>query len=168
MTAYRFRVKFDPDPTSLWRDIVVGADRTIAEFQSAINPAVGLDQGHLWFVGDDEDYWDSAVKYQCPQEYEESVGGDLVLRTERIENAGDVTVGEMTRQLGLEQYDRICYLYDYGDEWRFYVILKEILSDETSDKLPELVREKGESIGDQYDALGTTESDSALPDPLYL
>jgi hypothetical protein len=74
MTAYRFRVKFDPDPTSLWRDIAVGADRTIAEFQSAINPAVGLDQGHLWFVGDDEGYWDSAVKYQCPQEYEESPG----------------------------------------------------------------------------------------------
>ena len=33
MTAYRFRVKFDPDPTSLWRDIVVGADRTIAELE---------------------------------------------------------------------------------------------------------------------------------------
>ncbi len=167
MTAYRFRVKFDPDPTSLWRDIVVGADRTIAEFQSAINPAVGLDQGHLWFVGDDEDYWDSAVKYQCPQEYEESPGGDPVLRTERIENAGDVTVGEMTRQLGLEQYDRICYLYDYGDEWRFYAILKEILSDEPSDKNPEVLKEKGESIGDQYDASGTAESDSPLPDPLY-
>jgi len=167
MTAYRFRVKFDPDPTSLWRDIVVGADRTIAEFQSAINPAVGLDQGHLWFVGDDEDYWDSAVKYQCPQEYEESPGGDPVLRTERIENAGDVTVGEMTRQLGLEQYDRICYLYDYGDEWRFYAILKEILSDEPSDKPPEVVKEKGDPIGDQYDAPGTAESDSPLPDPLY-
>jgi len=53
MTAYRFRIKFDPDPTSLWRDIVVGADRTITELQSAINPAVGLDQGHLWFVGED-------------------------------------------------------------------------------------------------------------------
>jgi hypothetical protein len=167
MTAYRFRVKFDPDPTSLWRDIVVGADRTIAEFQLAINPAVGLDQGHLWFVGDDEDYWDSAVKYQCPQEYEESPGGDPVLRTERIENAGDVTVGEMTRQLGLEQYDRICYLYDYGDEWRFYAILKEILSDEPSDKPPEVVKEKGDPIGDQYDAPGTAESDSPLPDPLY-
>ncbi|WP_123622732.1 hypothetical protein [Halorubrum sp. CSM-61] len=167
MTAYRFRVKFDPDPTSLWRDIVVGADRTIAEFQSAINPAVGLDQGHLWFVGKDEDYWDSAVKYQCPQEYEESLGGDPILRTERIENAGEVTIGEMTRQLGLEQYDRICYLYDYGDEWRFYAILKEILSDEPSDKPPEVVKEKGESIGDQYDASGAAESDSPLPDPLY-
>ncbi|MFC7073823.1 hypothetical protein ACFQJ7_10880 [Halovenus rubra] len=167
MTAYRFRVKFDPDPTSLWRDIVVGADRTIAEFQSAINAEVGLDQGHLWFVGEDEDYWDSAVKYQCPQGYDESLGGDPVLRTERIENADEVTIGEMTRQLGLEQYDRICYLYDYGDEWRFYAILKEILSDEPSDKPPEGVKEKGESIDDQYDALGAAESDSPLPDPLY-
>ncbi|GAB3668619.1 MULTISPECIES: IS1096 element passenger TnpR family protein [Halobacteriaceae] len=167
MTAYRFRVKFAPDPTSLWRDIVVGADRTIAEFQSAINPAVGLDQGHLWFVGEDEDYWDSAVKYQCPQEYEESLGGDPVLRTERIENADEVTISEMTRQLGLEQYDRICYLYDYGDEWRFYAILKEILSDDPSDKPPEGMKEKGESIDDQYDAPGAAESDSPLPDPLY-
>lgn len=42
MTAYRFRVKFDPDPTSLWRDVVVGADSTIVEFQSVIS---GF---HLW------------------------------------------------------------------------------------------------------------------------
>lgn len=167
MTAYRFRVKFDPDPTSLWRDIVVGADRTIAEFQSAINPAVGLDQDHLWFIGEDEDYWDSVVKYQCPQEYEESLGGDPVLRTERIENAGEVTIDEMTRQLGLEQYDRICYLYDYGDEWRFYAILKEIISEEPSDKDPAIVKEKGDPTDDQYDAPRITESDSPLPDPLY-
>lgn len=42
MTTYRFRVKFEYDPTSLWRDIVVGADRTIDEFQSVLNRAVGL------------------------------------------------------------------------------------------------------------------------------
>jgi len=167
MTAYRFRIKFDPDPTSLWRDIVVGADRTITELQSAINSAVGLDQGHLWFVGEDEGYWDSAVKYQCPQEYKESLNGDPLLRTERIENAGDVTIGEMTRQLGLEQYDRICYLYDYGDEWRFYAILKEVLSDEPSDKEPAIVKEKGDPINDQYDPPETGESDPPLPEPLY-
>lgn len=173
MTAYRFRVKFDPDPTSLWRDVVVGADRTIAEFQSAINSAVGLDQDHLWFVGTGEDYWNSEVKYQCPQEYEESLGGDPLLRTERIENAGEVTIGEMTRQLGLEQYDRICYLYDYGDEWRFYAILKEILGDEPSDREPEVVKAKGDPV-DQYDSSGATASPAAserggggrLPGPL--
>jgi len=122
-------------------------------------PAVGLDQGHLWFVGEDEGYWDSAVKYQCPQEYEESLSGDPLLRTERIENAGDVTIGEMTRQLRLEQYDRICYLYDYGDEWRFYAILKEVLSDEPSDKEPAIVKEKGDPINDQYDPPETGGSD---------
>ena len=166
MTAYRFRVKFDPDPTSLWRDIVVGADRPLTEFQATINPAVRLDDGHLWFIGADEDYWDSDVKYQCPQEYEESLGDDPVLRTERIENAGQTTIGEMTRQLGLEQYDRICYLYDYGDEWRFYAILKEVISEEPSDKDPEVVKEKGDSVT-QYDPPSESESGLSLPEPVW-
>jgi hypothetical protein len=59
----------------------------------------------------------------------------------------------MTRQIGVEQYDRICYLYDYGDERKFYAILKEIISEEPSDKSPEVVKEKGESI-EQYDPPG--------------
>ena len=151
MTVYRFRVKFDPDPTSLWRDIVIGADRTIADLQSAINPAVGLDQGHPWFIGTDEDYWESKIKYQCSQEHEQSFGGSPVLRTERLVNAGELTIGEMARQLDLEQYDRICYLYDYGDEWRFYAILKEVHDDEPYDMKPTVVNTEGESI-EQYDS----------------
>lgn len=163
MTAYRFRVKFDPDPTSLWRDILVGEDRTLDDFQSAINRAIGLDEGHLWFVGADEDYWNSDVKYQCPQEFDEMPGGGPLLFDEETHNAGETTMGELTRQLGVAQYDRICYLYDYGDEWRFYAILKAVVSDEPSDKPPEVVKEKGGPV-DQYaraDADGST-----LPEPL--
>jgi hypothetical protein len=33
MTAYRFRVKLEWDPTALWRDIIVGEDRTLDEFK---------------------------------------------------------------------------------------------------------------------------------------
>ncbi|WP_434522245.1 hypothetical protein [Halorubrum sp. AS12] len=47
MTAYRFRVKFDPDPTGRWRDVVVGGGRTLDEFQATINDAMGLDRSHL-------------------------------------------------------------------------------------------------------------------------
>lgn len=47
MTIYPFRVKYEHDPTSLWRDIVVGADRTLNEFQTVLNSAVGLNQDHL-------------------------------------------------------------------------------------------------------------------------
>lgn len=66
MAAYRFRVKLAADPTSLWRDVVIGGDRSLTEFQATINKAVGLNQEHLWFFGTDEDYWESPVKYQRP------------------------------------------------------------------------------------------------------
>ena len=68
MTAFRFRVKFEPDPTSLWRDIVIGEERTLAEFQSTLNSAIGLDQDHLWFFGTDQDYWNSDVFYKLSAE----------------------------------------------------------------------------------------------------
>ncbi|EMA56005.1 hypothetical protein C451_04626 [Halococcus thailandensis JCM 13552] len=51
MPTYRFRVKSEYDPTSLWRDIAVVRDRTLDEFQTVLNRAVGLNQDHLWFSG---------------------------------------------------------------------------------------------------------------------
>jgi hypothetical protein len=35
-------------------------------------------------------------------------------------DVGETTVGQMARQLDLDERDRICYLFDCGDEWRFY------------------------------------------------
>lgn len=164
MTAYRFRVKLDPDPTSLWRDIVVGRDRTVEEFQSIINPAVGLDQSHLWFVGADEDYWDSDVKYQCPQEFEDLPSDGSARFGEETYDAAETTLVEMARQFGLTQYDRICYLYDYGDEWRFYAILKGVIENAPDDKEPEVVKEKGNSIDQNDPPAG--EQNQPLPEPL--
>lgn len=148
MTAYRFRVKFDPDPTSLWRDVVVGANRTLDEFQTTVNATMGLDQGHLWFVGTDEDYWNSDVKYQCSQEFEDSQGGVTIGFGEETYDAGETRVSDIVEQLGLEERDRLCYLYDYGDESRFYAILMEIV-DEPAERSPEVVETRGESI-EQY------------------
>jgi hypothetical protein len=147
MTTYRFRVKFEYDPTELWRDIVIGGDRTLDEFQTVLNRTVGLDQDHLWFFGTDQDYWDSDILYRRPGEIEQSPGG-MRNRGEEYD-AGETTIGEMTRQLDLEEHDRICYLFDYGDEWRFYAILKEVEEDGSSDLEPEVVKEKGDPVN-QY------------------
>jgi len=122
MTTYRFRVKYEHDPTSLWRDIVVGADRTLDEFQSVLNSVVGLNQDHGWFFETDQDYWDSEVQYKRPGEIEQSPGG--MRRGGEEYDAGETTVGQTARQLDLDERDRICYLFDYGDEWLFYTILK--------------------------------------------
>jgi hypothetical protein len=147
MPTYRFRVKFEYAPTDLWRDIVVGGDRTLDEFQTVLNRAVGLNQDHLWFFGTNQDYWDSDVQYKRPGEIEQSPSG--MLRGGDEYDAGETTLGQMARQVDLEERDRICYLFDYGDEWRFYAILKDVTEDESSTKEPEVVKEKGDPV-DQY------------------
>ncbi len=147
MTTYRFRVKFESAPTELWRDIVVGADRTLDEFQTVLNRAVGLDQDHLWFFGTDQDYWDSEVVYKRRGEIERSPSG--MRRGVEEYDAGETTAGQMVRQLELDEGDRLCYLFDYGDEWRFYAILKDIAEAELSDTEPEIVKGKGDPV-DQY------------------
>lgn len=154
MTSYRFRVKFEQDPTALWRDIVVGTDRTLDEFQTVLNRSVGLDQSHLWFFGPDQDYWNSDVLYRRPGEIERSMGGQH--RDEREYDAGETTIAQMARHLDLEVGDRICYLFDYGDEWRFYVILEEIDGDMPGDTRPDVVNEKGDPV-DQYAPPGKRE-----------
>lgn len=68
--------------------------------------------------------------------------------------------------MSLEQYDRVCYLYDYGAEWRFYAILKEVITDESSNKAPEVVTEKGDSIDQDAPPAGS-ESDVSIPEPLW-
>lgn len=149
MTTYRFRVKYDPDPTGLWRDVAVGGGRTLADFQAAINDTMGLDRGHLWFIGADEAYWNSEIKFQSPQEFEESAEPATLGFKETTYDAGETTVDEMADRLGLDERDRICYVYDYGDEWRFYAILKEVVNDGATDEAPRVVGERGDAI-DQY------------------
>ncbi|MDG5778331.1 hypothetical protein VB773_19625 [Haloarculaceae archaeon H-GB2-1] len=90
-----FRVKYEYDPTSLWRDIIVGADRTLDEFQTVLNRVVGLNQDHLWFFGTDQDYWNSDVQYKRPGEIDQSPGG--MLRGGEEYDAGEPTMGQMVR-----------------------------------------------------------------------
>jgi hypothetical protein len=146
MTAYRFRVKLAADPRGLWRDIVIGGDRPLTAFQSTINEAVGLNQEHLWFFGTDEDYWESPVKYQRPEEYEDLPSGGPMARDETVYNAAETTIADVIARLDLEVRDRICYLFDYGSEWHFYAILKAVIDEEPSDRPPAVTNEKGDPV----------------------
>lgn len=147
MTTYRFRVKYEPDPSRLWRDIVTGANRSLAEFQTVLNRAMGLQRDHLWFFGTDQDYWRSTIQYKHPGEVAQSSGG--LMQSGEEYDAAETTIEQMAQQLDLDEGGRICYLFDYGDEWRFYAILKEINANESSDTSPTVVQRQGDPI-DQY------------------
>lgn len=165
MTAYRFRVKFEERPRALWRDIVVGEDLTLDELQTEINGAFGLDQGHLWFFGHDRHYWSSDILFECPREFEESppseeerselagivdespeIEGASLGRDEKRRDAAETTIADAVSTLDDE---RMCYLYDYGEEWRFYALLKEELHSKDSGMPPQVVETKGEPIQQQ-------------------
>ena len=82
----------------------------------------------------------------------ETESGELVVENRRLFHQlirGETTVDELADRLGPDERDRICYMYDYGDEWRFYAICKEIDEAGSSDEAPHVVDERGDVI-DQY------------------
>lgn len=138
MAAFRFRIRFVTGRELPQREVVLGVDRTLDEFQRAINAAFGFDQYHLWFFGNGDEYWDSTVKYQHPDEYEDQTGADAVLLGETTYNAAETTMGEMANHLELAPGDSLCYLYDYGDECRFDCTLLGV-EQAPADSPPELL-----------------------------
>ncbi len=148
MTSLLFKVKASWTPSRLWREIVIGANRSLEAFQKAVNRSFGLEFDHLWFMAKGVKYWDSPVKYLSPLELEtqDTRGFALNFFHGRAEeyNAAMVTLGELNLIVG----DRMCYLYDYGDEWRFLIKLVCVNYDDSSNLDPIEVNRRGDDISE--------------------
>mgnify|MGYP000082532753 FL=1 len=138
MTTYRFRLNYEHETEPFWRDIDIGADRTLAELGAAIVDATALDEQHLWFFGINQTYWASPVKYLCHREYASLSSGGPMWWDEDVFDAAETSVG----MLGLDQWDALCFLCDYVNDRRFYVVLQEIRDDDENPP-PTVVDERG-------------------------
>jgi len=153
MVSLLFRVKASWSPKDLWRDITIGANRSLEDLQEAINVSFGLDFDHLWFMAKGQEYWSSPVKYRSPTEFEHPDPWDDVFeyftgKVEEKHNAAEVTLGELDLAVG----DRLCYLFDYGDEWRFYMILRKVNDMDSSVlEAAEVKRRGGDIVQYTYD-----------------
>ncbi|MFB6345118.1 MAG: hypothetical protein ABEK50_05005 [bacterium] len=146
MTTYRIRMKWEPDPTRLWRDVKLSSEHTLGDLARVFTPEAGLtDTAHLWFFGVGGKYWQSPVKYLCEREYREEKAKrndsthPVLADDDEIRNADETTL----EQLGLESGYRLTYLFDYGDEWRFYGIVKNVSEEGDAEQAPEIVKRKG-------------------------
>jgi len=122
MAVYRFRVKAEGATAPFWRDIEIGADRSLATLGATIVDAVGVDDHHLWFFGIGQEYWASPVKYLCHREYASRSSGGPMWWDEDVFDAAETSVGT----LGLDQWNTLCFVCDYVNDRRFYAILHEI------------------------------------------
>jgi Plasmid pRiA4b ORF-3-like protein len=94
------------------RKLALPADRTLADLHLLIQEAFEWDDDHLYSFWLDGTFWgDDETEYTFPFELDERGGRSA-------------EVGMDT--LGLERGRKIAYIFDFGDEWRVSLKLREI------------------------------------------
>ena len=117
---------------NLWRRIETAGEHTLKDLHHAIRGAYGFDDDHLYAFFMDGEPW-SDGKFTSPNDEE----GPYV---------DEVRIGE----LGLSEGQRMLYLFDYGDEWRFQVAVEAIRKSGARPHEPKVVDQKGKAP-EQYE-----------------
>ena len=119
-----FKVNLGP---SVWRLIALSSQHTLHDLHAAIQKAFDFDSDHLYaFYMDNR--WYSEERFESPHS-SEGISAD------------EVTIGE----LGLAVNQSFIYHFDFGDDWRFDVILLEIKTGEPLLKKPQIVEAHGKA-----------------------
>lgn len=119
---YVFKVALAKD---LWRRIEISAKHTLEDLHHAIQGAYHFDDDHLYSFFMDGEAW-SDERLTSPWDDEGP-------------HVDEARIGE----LGLSVGQRMLYLFDYGDEWRFQVELEEIRTASHKITKPKIVEKKG-------------------------
>lgn len=112
---------------NLWRRIEISAKQTLLDLHYAIQRAYRFDNDHLYSFFMDGKAW-SRERFTSPYD-------------DRGPHVDEVQIGGV----GLSEGQRILYLFDYGDEWRFQVTLEEIRKVGPKPRRPKVVEEKGKA-----------------------
>jgi hypothetical protein len=123
------------------RTIAVRADQTLAVLHGALRVAFGWDDDHLyafWLGGKFWAHEDTEYVHPASLEFNPFAGWDLPIEIPSRESAERRLDG-----LALIKGQRIAYVFDFGDEWRVRLTLREIVADDGG-AYPRIL----ESVGD--------------------
>jgi hypothetical protein len=118
---YTFRVRirggfFAPsDAESVWRELEVAANQTLADLGNAIPEAFGFTDPHLWSFFLSGKPWDGTSEYARQ-------GRTDPLSGARVPSAAGVRIDQVPFP-GRDGTQEFLFLFDYGDEWHFGVQL---------------------------------------------
>lgn len=121
-----------PDARSVWRELELRADQTLADLGEAIPLAFGFDDDHLWSFFLSGKPWDKRSEYA-------RVASDDLLGAGRTRLAGRLRVRDAPA--GRE----FLFLFDYGDEWHFGVKLARTGGIEAGVAYPRVVSSVGDA-----------------------
>ena len=140
--------------TGVRRTIAVRADQTLAVLHDALRVAFDWDDDHLYAFWLGGRFWArDATEYVHPLalELDPLAGWDLPTQAPSRESAE-----QRLDRLGLIKGQRIAYVFDFGDEWRVRLTLRQIVADDAG-AYPRIL----ESVGDAPPQYPDYEEDAA-------
>ncbi|MCL2321172.1 MAG: plasmid pRiA4b ORF-3 family protein [Oscillospiraceae bacterium] len=147
--AYLFKVSLDKD---IWRTIRLSHEHTLEDLHLAIQDAFDFDNDHLYafYINGTSKTGKEINGY--PDRYGMfGVGEDFGMfedidEVEDDEDSGELTANKVKiEDLELHKGARITYIFDFGDNWEFNIVVKQIDKDVPLPTEPEIVESKGES-----------------------
>jgi Plasmid pRiA4b ORF-3-like protein len=134
--SYVFRVRIlggfyaPPGAPSIWREVELAADQTLAELGERIPAAFGFDDDHLWSFFLSGTPWDRASEYA---------------RLPDPPNGGHERGADGLRVGDAPAKKEFLFLFDYGDEWHFGVKLVRTGQVERGARYPRVVASQGQA-----------------------
>jgi hypothetical protein len=150
--SYVFRVRIlggfsaPPGAPSIWREVELAADQTLAELGERIPAAFGFDDDHLWSFFLSGTPWDRASEYA---------------RLPDPPNGGHERGADGLRVGDAPAKKEFLFLFDYGDEWHFGVKLVRTGQVERGARYPRVVASQGQAPP-QYPDVDDEDWDEAL------
>lgn len=167
---YTFRVRilqgfFAPvDARSIWREIEVAANQTLADLGNAIPLAFDFDDPHLWSFFFNGKAWDTASEYALTSPEDDFLTSQQGIADVDVD---DEPVAHLAKSVKIQDAPfpgttgkrEFLFLFDYGDEWRFGVkLMRQSPTIEPGARYPRVVASAGDAPP-QYPLLDEEEYD---------
>lgn len=117
---------------NIWRRILVPANLQLCDFADMILDAYNFDDEHLYEFTYKDPYG-SIIKIGHPYMRE-------------LENSEDYLIGELCLQTGIN----ITFIYDFGDNWKFNIVLEKINPLDIALAEPKILESHGEAPVQYY------------------
>ena len=130
-----FRVALEYDK-SIYRDIEIEGAKSLCKFAEAILDAFNFDIDHafgFYSALKPRNIYNSNTKYEIFADMGDASRGAFSVKKTKIAQAFP------------EVGHKMMFLFDYGDEWLFYVSLKKTGNKTAKTKYPRIVASKGEA-----------------------
>ncbi len=133
--------------TTVYRDILVQENHTLLQVHQLIKKSFNFSSNELASFVKEEEGWDNDVEYPL----------------EDVMNSGNPTiekiaVGDVFKTVG----DQLTYIYDYLNEWKFYLEVIEVENNDSDVKEPKLLKRFGDSPKEEERNLNGDDAQSIL------